>query len=155
MTSCDRHGGKRRGAGRKPKWDPLFKLRVGQDCERLFREASKEALNQNKGKILNEETELDYLWKQVALIPVNLRSKWLREEFSDFHVQDIEAELKLLNSNNNTAQSNNRIIRISKKPPRGTRKMILSKIASKYSLSTKQVDNLWQAYRRLENSLSE
>ena len=58
MTSCDRHGGKRRGAGRKPKWDPLFKLRLGQDCERLFREASKEALNQNKGKILNEETHL-------------------------------------------------------------------------------------------------
>ena len=38
MTNSKKHGGKRKGAGRKPKWDPLFKLRVGQDCENLFRQ---------------------------------------------------------------------------------------------------------------------
>ena len=45
-----------------------------------------------------------------------------------------------------------RLLKIPTKPPRGSRLRVISEIAEKYSLTAKQVDNLWQEYRRFERS---
>ena len=43
MANRGEHGGKRKGAGRKPKWSYNFKLHVGMLCQTQFREEQKMA----------------------------------------------------------------------------------------------------------------
>jgi len=69
MSNSNKHGGKRKGAGRKPKWDPLFKLRVGQDCESLFRQEEEVAKKKAIDEHFRTDSDLSELWRSVVLAP--------------------------------------------------------------------------------------
>ena len=142
------HGGKRKGAGRPRKWGLLFVIKVGQACEKLHREAVSLSVNRQKADLTSQQTELEYLWGLVNKIPTNNRSAFLDDEAFDIHKEDIDAELEMLASTDGPAIP--RIFQLRAKASRGTRKNILSQVAKHFGLSTKQVDNLWQAYRRFE-----
>ena len=152
MANCNKHGGKRKGAGRKPKWDLLFKLRVGQDCESLFRQEEELAKKKAIDEHFSTETEIKNVWDKVHKIPIPRRSNWLKSEAGDQHISDIEEELETLRATTANISPASRLLKIPTKPPRGSRLRIISEIAEKYSLSAKQVDNLWQEYRRFERS---
>ena len=152
MTNSKKHGGKRKGAGRKPKWDLLFKLRVGQDCESLFRQEEELAKKKAIDEHFSTETEIKNVWDKVHKIPIPRRSTWLKSEAGDQHISDIEEELETLRATTANISPASRLLKIPTKPPRGSRLRIITEIAEKYSLSAKQVDNLWQEYRRFERS---
>jgi len=152
MTNSKKHGGKRKGAGRKLKWDLLFKLRVGQDCESLFRQAEELAKKKAIDEHFSTETDIKNVWDKVHKIPIPRRSNWLKSEAGDQHISDIEEELETLRAVSANISPASRLLKIPTKPPRGSRLRIISEIAEKYSLSAKQVDNLWQEYRRFERS---
>ena len=152
MTNSKKHGGKRKGAGRKPKWDPLFKLRVGQDCENLFRQEEELAKKKAIDEHFSTETDIKNVWDKVHKIPIPRRSNWLKSEAGDQHISDIEEELETLRATTANISPASRLLKIPTKPPRGSRLRIISEIAEEYSLSAKQVDNLWQEYRRFERS---
>ena len=153
MANSKKHGGKRKGAGRKPKWDPLFKLRVGQDCESLFRQEEELAKKKAIDEHFSTETDIKNVWDKVHKIPIPQRSHWLKSEGSEQHISDIEEELETLRAVSANISPASRLLKVPTKPPRGSRLRIISEIAEKYSLSAKQVDNLWQEYRRFERSL--
>jgi hypothetical protein len=96
MTNSKKHGGKRKGAGRKPKWDPLFKLRVGQDCESLFRQEEELAKKKAIDEHFSTKTDIKNVWDKVHKIPIPRRSNWLKSEAGDQHISDIEEELETL-----------------------------------------------------------
>lgn len=141
------HGGKRRGAGRPHKWSFWFIVEVGQACENLNRKAIEESLKQQKNDLFRQQTELEWLWARINKIPICKRSQFLAGEALEVHSKDIEAEVNLISSGKKLT----RIVQFRTKAPRGTRKDILKKIADQFDLTTTQVDNLWQQYRRLEN----
>ena len=152
MSNSNKHGGKRKGAGRKPKWDLLFKLRVGQDCESLFRQEEELAKKKAIDEHFSTETDIKNVWDKVHKIPIPRRSNWLKSEAGDQHISDIEEELETLRATTANISPASRLLKIPTKPPHGSRLRIISEIAKKYSLSAKQVDNLWQEYRRFERS---
>ena len=152
MSNSNKHGGKRKGAGRKPKWDLLFKLRVGQDCESLFRQEEELAKKKAIDEHFSTETDIKNVWDKAHKIPIPRRSNWLKSEDGDQHISDIEEELETLRATTANISPASRLLKIPTKPPRGSRLRIISEIAEKYSLSAKQVDNLWQEYRRFERS---
>ena len=63
---------------------------------------------------------------------------------------DVSEELVTLNSAMVRTDPKNRIFQIVGKAPKGTRSRIIKIVAEEYGLKTKQVDNLWQRYRRFE-----
>ena len=143
-----KHGGKRKGAGRKRKWDYGFKFEIGQACEALHRAEIQQAVEKQKEDLTNQQTELQYFWQKINSIPVHKRSLFRKSELFDDHQANIAAELDLLAVGD--AEEVPRVFHLEAKAPRGTRKRIIKQIAEQFGLSTKQVDNLWQAYRRFE-----
>ncbi len=143
------HGGKREGAGREPKWDILTKVKIGQECEVMQK---KEELKTFKTNVLKEFPDLNYLWDNASQIDVKHRKGWLLSEDGEQHQFDVQEELVTLNLIEENPSSQNRLFKISKKAPKGTRKAICKTIAEKYSLNEQQVDNIWQFYRRFERA---
>ena len=143
------HGGKREGAGREPKWDILTKVKIGQECEVMQK---KEELKTFKTNVLKEFPDLNYLWDNASQIDVKHRKDWLLSEDGEQHQLDVQEELVTLNLIEENPSSQNRLFKISKKAPKGTRKAICKTIAEKYSLNEQQVDNIWQFYRRFERA---
>jgi hypothetical protein len=142
------HGGKRRGAGRPKKWDFSFVVKVGQACEKLNRKAMEESLDQQKNDLFRQRTELEWHWAEVNKVPPSKRRQFLTSETFEVHSQDVNEELKMLASKKGGEV--NRVIQLKAKAPRGTRTKILQQVAKTFGLTTKQVDNMWQAYRRFE-----
>lgn len=150
MTNPSGHGGKREGAGRKRKWSFQDVLQVGQACETRWRREVKRTINANLENFL-EDTELPELWKQAERVPVDQRKDWLEsEEGGGAHVHDIASEIEELPSTNDGNSPHGRMISVSGRPPRGTRKRVIQEVAHALGLTTVQVDNLWQEYRRFE-----
>ena len=125
-------------------------LKIGQECEILFRAEEKKTLDRAKDHAFNADSELKHLWRTPARIPVSKRKEFLKSDLYSHHQENIEAELKFLDGNIFSDNSPPRIVRIRCKPPRGTRKKIIAQIANEHGLKLNQVDNLWQAYRRFE-----
>lgn len=142
------HGGKRRGAGRPSKWDFLFIVEVGQACEKLNRKAIEESWERQKHDLFSQQTEIDWHWAKIKKVPPRERRQFLESEAFEFHSQDIDEELKMLAGKKGGEV--NRVVQLKAKAPRGTRKDILEQIAQTFGLTTRQVDNMWQAYRRFE-----
>ena len=150
------HGGKRSGAGRPRKWDFWFVMEVGQDCETLHRQAQDAALRMRRDKLIGD-TELEATWSKVNSIPVPQRRQWLQskgddelEEGYEQHQADINEEIKAMNKKRGDKVTTSRLVGLQNTPPKGTRSQIIAKVAKKFALSPKQVDNIWQAYRRFE-----
>lgn len=142
------HGGKRSGAGRPPKWDFLFVVEIGQACEKLNRKAIEGSLEQQKNDLFRDQTELDWHWSKIKKVLPRERRQFLTSEAFEVHSQDVNEELKTLASKKGGEV--NRVIQLKAKAPRGTRTKILQQVAKTFGLTTKQVDNMWQAYRRFE-----
>lgn len=141
------HGGKRKGAGRPRKWSFDDVLRIGQACENRYREAKKLVLDKAKQEFFAEKSDLNQAWRDVNRVPINLRSAWHRTPDAESHAFDVEVEVGSLDSGNSPPS---RIVTLSTRPPKGTRKRIIKEVAVLYGLTCNQVDNLWQAYRRFE-----
>lgn len=152
MNNKKAHGGKRQGAGRKPKWSFADILKVGLACEVRFREVvHTEFENRKNALISNDVIELERLFKEARSIHNEDRREWLKDENGgDKHLADVEAELFTLNSTMESTDSTNRIFKIACKAPKGTRSRIIKIVAEEYGLQTTQVDNIWQRYRRFE-----
>ena len=69
MANRGEHGGKRKGAGRKPKWSYNFKLHFGMLCQTQFREAQKIVENRASKELISE-TDLHTEWQRSKTITV-------------------------------------------------------------------------------------
>jgi len=154
MKKAYKRGGRRPGAGRKRKWDCWFRLKVGQDCEKLFREAIETKFAEEQRILLTEQSGLSKELPKAQDVEVELRSGWLeQEDGGDQYLWDVAAEIEQLNIVYKNPNLENRVFSLPVRPRRGTRKAIIEQIAIKYSLTENQVDNFWQAYRRFEKSI--
>jgi hypothetical protein len=154
MKKADKRGGRRPGAGRKRKWDCWFRLKVGQDCEKLFRKAIETKFAEEQRILLTEQSGLSKELPKAQDVEVELRSGWLeQEDGGDQYLWDVAAEIEQLNIVYKNPNLENRVFSLPVRPRRGTRKAIIEQIAIKYSLTENQVDNFWQAYRRFEKSI--
>ena len=153
MPDHNKHGGKRKGAGAKQKWDLFFKLEVGQACEELIRNSEELAKLKEKRELFESMTDLKDQWKAANSIPVAQRHAWLRSEEAEAHFEDIKLELASLKSEITSSSLKGRVLNLSAQPPYGSRKQAILIVAKIYSLTPKQVDNMWQEYRRFEYSL--
>ena len=154
MKKAYKRGGRRPGAGRKRKWVCWFRLKVGQDCEKLFREAIETKFAEEQRILLTEQSGLSKELPKAQDVEVELRSGWLeQEDGGDQYLWDVAAEIEQLNIVYKNQNLENRVFSLPVRPRRGTRKAIIEQIAIKYSLTENQVDNFWQAYRRFEKSI--
>ena len=152
MSNSRNHGGKRDGAGRKRKWSFEDILHIGLACELRFKAAVQSDYKTKKDALIsNDVIELKehHNWVQ-SILPEN-RKEWLKDEESrSQYMLDVSEEIESINSMAGIAEPTNRIFQIVGKAPKGTRRRIIKAIAEEYGLKTKQVDNLWQQYRRFE-----
>ena len=152
MSNSRNHGGKRAGAGRPRKWSFDDILKIGQACEVRFKAAvQSDYKNKKDALISNDVIELTEHYNRVQSIPLEDRQEWLQDEASrSQYMLDLGEEIESINSMAGIAEPTNRIFQIVGKAPKGTRSRIIKAIAEEYDLKTKQVDNLWQQYRRFE-----
>ena len=153
-TAPKQHGGKRKGAGRPFEFSFEFKMRVGQHCEKMWREAILATIEDAKEKRLYEDTDLRAVFRKANSVPVKDRSEWLLSENYEVHSSDVSVELATINGCETEFEPTSRVVTIGTKPPRGTRKAILDEIATQYKLSKTQAKNIWLQYRSFEKSLT-
>lgn len=135
-------------------------LTIGQACEVKWRQATDQALDSRLASLPYAD-EIQALWKGMDTIPVSQRKAWLESDAYEDYSADIEA---FLHARAGTPFDEElakyegkapRVVTVSKKPPKGTRRRIIGEVAAQYGLAESVVDNLWQAYRRLERELRE
>jgi hypothetical protein len=112
MPDHNKHGGKRKGAGAKQKWDLFFKLEVGQACEELIRNSEKLAMRREKCELFESMTDLKDQWKAANSIPVAQRHAWLRSEEAEAHFEDIKLELASLKSEITSSSLKGRVLNL-------------------------------------------
>ena len=95
MTKGNGHGGKRRGAGRKPNLTFYQEVIIGQTFEHLLASAALRAINRRKLNLIEHQTELSYHWKRVNNLTLEKRKELANSDLLQFHKENIEAELKL------------------------------------------------------------
>ena len=149
MTNSNGHGGKRKGAGRKPNLTLCQEIVIGQTCERLLESAALRAFNRRKRDLFENQTELSYHWKSVNKLTLDRRGELIKTELLQYYEDNIEAEFKLFQPYKAMDQKAPRLLRISKRPPKGTRGKVIARASKIFKLKPSQVDNIWQKYRRL------
>ena len=81
MNDKKAHGGKRKGAGRKPTWSCDDVIRIGQACEVRFRAVVHAEFEERKNALIsNDVTDLEDLFQNAQSIPVEDRQEWLKDE---------------------------------------------------------------------------
>lgn len=162
------HGGARRGAGRPPKWSFDDVLTIGQACEVKWREASKRAEEARFAALANQD-KIQALGEGVQAIPVPERKTWLASPEYEDHSGEIESLLHKRAGNHviggfeaeeetyggDYEGGAPRVMHISTRPPRGTRKQIIAEISAQFGLPESTLDNLWQEYRRFKRELQD
>ena len=153
------HGGARRGAGRPIKWSISEVIKIGQACEAKWRGASESALQERLAARPYADRYIK-LTKRANSRPVAERAAWLESKVYGEYVGDLEdwlhkmAEQKFDYDTGEYDGIAPRIIELSIKPPRGTRKRIVSEVAEEFQMPEKAVDNIWQEYRRFEQDVN-
>jgi len=148
------HGGARSGSGRPRKWSFDDMLAIGHDCEKRWREAC-ESARENRLSALPHAEKIRRLQETTQAIPLPQRQAWLASATHEEHTGDIEgwlhdrAKTPFDDDTGNYKGRPRRGVRVSTRPPRGTRMRIIEEVALERRLSASSVDNLWQAYRRL------
>lgn len=149
-----KRGGSRKGAGRPLKWTAEDVIRIGSACEELMRSAQRNAVAARLGD-RQDLASISARYSEVSHIPLEQRSHWLASEAYEDHNGDIEAFLHRQAQTHFDDHEGRfldrapRIISVPRKPPRGTRKNIISDVAAAFNLTPVQVANLWQEFRRL------
>ena len=95
MTNNNGHGGKRKGAGRKPNLTLYQEIVIGQTCERLLESAALRAFNRRKRDLFEHQTELSHHWESVNKLTLDKRDELIKTELLKYYEDNIEAELKL------------------------------------------------------------
>jgi hypothetical protein len=152
-SSSGKHGGKREGASAPTKFSFEFKIKVGQTCEQMWRNAIKDHLASQKKILLEHDSDLKAHWSVAHEVPISERLAWLKGDEYSIYTYDFDVEIEELSKLLGEKNKGSRIINLSKKPSRGTRRKILIAVAKDHNLNEKQVDNIWQDYRELEKSL--
>ena len=142
------HGGRRQGSGRKQKWSFSDMLKIGQVCEEMHQAAKDLAFNKRLDELTKDQSELRTVWGYAASMPVSERKAWRASEAGERHVDDVKNELISLNAERSGEETTNAVFSVSNQPAKGTRKRIIEDVASEFRLKPKQVDNIWQEYRR-------
>jgi hypothetical protein len=148
------HGGRRQGSGRKQKWSFSYMLKIGQACEEMHQAAKDLAFNKGLDELTKDQSELRRVWGYAASVPVSERKAWRASEAGEMHVDDVKNELISLNAERSGEETTNALFSVSNRPAKGTRERIIEEVASEFGLKPKQVDNIWQQYRRFEKSIS-
>ena len=149
------HGGARPGAGRRPKYDLLFKLTVGSLCEFMLRDTTKRAAEYELNRLLGKPgtrkpvSDLDDQWRK-GKIEIEARLHWLMTDDGVQYLEDVKTEIAALNSIKQTGIETNRLFLVSAKPPYGSRKLIRRLVAEKYSLTENEVRYLWDEFIKFE-----
>ena len=153
------HGGARAGAGRPRKYDLEEIVDIGYACEKLWCEASDAAATARYTSLKNA-SQIKLLRDGAPHNDLDKRKTWFESEtYWDAYKGDLEA---LLHDRAGTPFDDDsakfesdapRVVIISTKPPRGTRKRIIETVATESGLSNNAVDNLWQAFRRVKQEL--
>ena len=156
MSNSRNHGGKRDGAGRPLKWELFDVFRIGGACEKLFRDASRAELRKQVDNLIGtDRAELASHFQQANAVKVENRREWLTNEAGgSVHMFDVDIEISSLNEKIRGEASDNRCFTVKATLPRGTRTCIINDVATANNLQPKQVDNIWQAYRRAIKRMS-
>ena len=153
MKNSNGHGGKRKGVGRKPNLTLHQEIVIGQTCERLLASAALRAFNRRKRDLFEHQTELSYHWQSVNKLTLDKRDELIKTELLKYYEDNIEAELKLFQPYKAIHQKAPRLLRISERPPKGTRGKVIARASKIFKLKLSQIDNIWQKYRRLAKSI--
>ena len=149
------HGGARPGAGRRPKYELLFKLTVGSLCEFMLRDTTKRAAQYELSRLFGKPgareslSDLHYQWRK-GRIDIEARLHWLMTDDGVQYLEDVKTEIAALNSIEQTGIETNRLFLVSAKPPYGSRKLIRRLVAEKYSLTENEVRYLWDEFIKFE-----
>jgi hypothetical protein len=141
---------------------------IGQACETRLRVASKVAMDARLAALPHAE-EIRRRQEGVNAIPVPERKAWLASPEYEDHSGEIESLLHKRAGNHviggfeaeeetyggDYEGGAPRVMHVSTRPPRGTRKQIIAEISKQFGLPESTIDNLWQEYRRLERELAE
>ena len=119
MKKTSQRGGFRPNAGRHRKWSFEVIIKIGQECEILFRDAAKRRLADEKQKLLAERSNLSQELDLAQAVDVEKRSEWLKEEDGgDQYLYDIEGEIEQLNVFYGNENLENRLFFLPARPMR-------------------------------------
>lgn len=143
------HGGKRVNSGRKQiPFEPI--LLVGQACESLKRQIYATRAQAAKNVVLGQETNISDFHHDINEIPVAERSEMINSAYLQEHSESLDEELIELGQPILPDGKPSRLLSI-KVPMRPSINSEVYKIISqKFGLTTSQVKNYWQAYRKFE-----
>ena len=135
-------GGKRPGAGRKPKLTFLQKFSIGGEVESRWRlEWDKSTQQELKRKTVALRKE----WKKVQEMPVAERKGWLKSYAYELHQEDIEFALE--------EDGLSRVHKVTPKRPKGPLKDIIQTVAQERGLSFEMVRKCHILFRKVEKEL--
>jgi len=139
-------GGKRKGAGRKPKLDSMSCLRAGAHCERLWREAYEgnlaAAIDDATWIVQDEHNEL----KQI---PIEERAAFIKSEKGQTYVDAVRDALRVDQGISDDSEPS-RLVHIQAKRPKGIRSEIISKVAEAEGTTDRMVETCWKEFRQLQ-----
>ena len=152
MTNSNGWGGKRDGAGPKPKYHADFILEIGSLCEARLRAARDKSKAKAEDDLTSKYSDLRDHWQKAHQIEQPERQQWLKSDQGMQYIDDVNFELSELNRTQKTGSESNRIFPINLKTPHKARKTIRRDVAEEYSLTENQVKYLWNKHIKLEKS---
>lgn len=141
-------GGKRPGAGRKPRLSRLDKLRVGARCERLWREVYRANA---EAALRRQLPETRRQWRKAQDVPVPDRPAWTASPDFEDHQDDVRGGLQedqgidLVGDDREPA----RIIRAEPVRPK-VGPQIVARVASETGETERMVERCWKLFRKIE-----
>lgn len=143
-------GGKRKGAGRKPKLEPMARLAVGAHCERLWSDEYEAKLAKEvDASLVNVHNE----HKSAHRIPIKERKAWVKSEAGQNHIEDVEDALRL-DQGLSDEDIPSRLIQVKAKRPKGIRSKIMKAVAEAEGISPRMAESCWKEFRRFQNEES-
>jgi hypothetical protein len=142
-------GGKRPGAGRKPRLTELERLRVGALCERLHRNERQAALSEDiREATYNVQDEFND--GIISQIPLSKRKEFAESEIGQIFQDEVRFALALdqgLSPEEAEEAHPPRQLHVSSRRPKGVRREIISAVAESLSIPEWLVDECWQDFR--------
>ncbi len=146
-------GGRRVGAGRKPRLTYFEKLAIGAQCERLWREvcqrAEKDAIDQATFRAREQ-------WAKAAAVPRGERQAFIESRyFQDDYLDDVRFALKEDQGIEpvDDDREPDRVVTIRPARPKGHRTRIISKIAGERGASERMVERCWKEFRAVQRRI--
>ena len=146
MNDKKNHGGKRKGAGRKPVDSDLV-MKVGQACIKL----EQQEYSNQKQALLIEQTNLQEFYDYINAIPLDERKDFIGSNDYKEHTRSVSDEVAALGQPAGTHGTPSRLLRINKS--HGSSIRIRREVAETFGISEVQVKNYLQEYRAFLKNL--